>query len=155
MFYSFSYTWGQYATQLNGEIRRPHPTHGLQLNHLIGLVDAVTTWKRPQHLAFGSVSYLVHFHPLARNRVGIRWIGWLPFDLSPSDVPEAEIVRPMNGGTLVITQSDFWQPMQGHPNYSKEAIDRAQEVEVRLNLLGVLPIDLELNRGDWGVRGTR
>jgi hypothetical protein len=74
----------------------------------------------------------------------------VPFALNPSDVPEAERVQQMNGGTLIATQMDFWQVFEHHPLYSKEAIERAQEVELRLNLLGVLPTAVELGRGDWG-----
>ncbi len=77
-------------------------------------------------------------------------MGWLPFALTPDDVPEAEIVRPMNDGTLIVTQSQFWQAWEAHPEYSRAAIERAQEVEIRLNLLGVLPTNIELMRGDWG-----
>ena len=78
-------------------------------------------------------------------------MGWLPFNISASEVPEAEIVQAINDGTLVITQSDFWQPYEKHPLYSREAIEKAQDVEIRLNSLGVLPTMLELEKGDWGI----
>ncbi|MFV0293178.1 MAG: hypothetical protein ACK5II_08165 [Paracoccus sp. (in: a-proteobacteria)] len=42
----------------------------------------------------------------------------------------------------------FWQAWEANPAYSREAIKRAQDVEIRLNLLGVLPTNSELERGD-------
>lgn len=149
VFYSFDYNWGM-TSALNGDISRPNPKRGLRLDDLIGLVDVVTKWKPPQHLAFGPTGYLMDHHPLDRRRMGIRWIGWIPFQLLPADVPEAEIVRPMNGGTIIVTQSRFWQVGERHPDYSSDAIRRTQNVELRLNSLGVLPTGAELQSGDWG-----
>lgn len=152
MYAILKYFWNNWKPDhLSGEIYRPHPKYGTQAQLYINLINAVTLWKRPQHLAFGPMVYMRDHHPLDRARVGIRWMGWLPFALPPSDVPEAEIVRPMNGGTLVVTQSEFWQAWEANPAYSRAAIERAQEVEIRLNLLGVLPTNLELMRGDWGM----
>lgn len=151
--YSINMHWnGWDPDRLSGEIYQPHPRYGTQPEIYIGMIDAVTRWKRPQHLAFGPMVYLRDHHPLDRARAGIRWMGWLPFDLHPSDVPEAELVRPMNGGVLVVTQMAFWQAWDANPAYSRDAIERAQDVEIRLNLLGVLPTNIELERGDWGVR---
>jgi hypothetical protein len=144
------YSWGIFGTQLFAEFRRFRPEYDLTAEHMIALLDALTRWKRPQHVECGAVGYLKNHLPFDRSRSGIGWMGWLPFALNPSDVPEAEIVRPMNGGTLIVTQSRFWQTFERHPYYSKEAIERAQEVEIRLNLLGVLPTHIELERGDWG-----
>ncbi|WP_294930866.1 Imm52 family immunity protein [uncultured Paracoccus sp.] len=151
MLYVFTYRWNGWSLDhLSGEVYRPHPQYGTQFQLYVGLIDAIVAWKRPQHLAFGPGVYMRDHHPLDRSRAGIRWIGWVPFALNPSDVPEAEIVQPMHGGTLIATQSQYWQAWEANPDYSREAIERAQEVEIRLNLLGVLPTSLELQRGDWG-----
>ena len=154
VFYFFQYNWGILSNYLTGRIKIAHPRYDTQIQQYINLIDAVTTWNRPQHLQFGPSIYRTHHHPFSKNRYGIRWIGWVPFELNPSDVPEAEIVQQMNGGTLVATQSKFWQAHEKHPNYSREAINRAQEVETRLNLLGVLPTTIEIERGDWGKSGA-
>ncbi len=157
--YTLKYRWNDWAPDhLTGDIRWSHPQYGTPFQLYVGLIDAIVAWKRPQHLAFGPGVYLAFgpgvymrdHHPLDRSRAGIRWIGWVPFALNPSDVPEAEIVQPMHGGTLIATQSQYWQAWEANPDYSREAIERAQEVEIRLNLLGVLPTSLELQRGDWG-----
>lgn len=152
--YDLNYNWRNKpllsVDMLAGEVYRPHPKHGTQFQLYVGLIDAIIAWKRPQHLAFGPGVYFRDHHPLDRSRVGIRWIGWVPFALNPSDVPEAEIVQPMHDGSLIITQSQYWQAWEANPDYSRAAIERAQEVEIRLNLLGVLPTNIELERGDWG-----
>lgn len=149
--YSFHFSWDIYATQLKGEVQRFHPDRGLRLDDMIGMIDAVTRWKRPQHLEFGPLDYFFDHHPLDRARRGIQWIGWVPFGLSASDVPEAALVQEMNGGTLIVSHKEVWQVFEHHPLYSKAAIEQTQEVELRLNLLGVLPTAVELNRGDWGL----
>ena len=150
-YYFFEQYWQTgFIDHLSGEIHHPHPDYGLQPQNFINMIDIITQWKRPQHLRFGPFIYMRDHHPLDRAREGIGWMGWVPFALNPSDVPEAALVREMNGGTLIVTQMEFWQAWPAHPDYSKTAIERAQEVEVRLNLLGVLPTVVELQRGDWG-----
>ena len=153
--YDFDYDWQNQplltVDMLSGEIHHHHPDYGLQPQQFIDMIDVITQWKRPQHLRFGPLIYMRDHHPLDRAREGIGWMGWVPFALTPSDVPEAALVREMNGGTLIVTQMEFWQAWPAHPDYSKTAIERAQEVEVRLNLLGVLPTIVELQRGDWGL----
>ncbi len=149
--YLLEYNWKNWRPDiLLGEVYYSHPDHGTDLRFFLTLVEAVLAWQRPMHLAFGPGVYMRDFHPLDRARVGIHWIGWVPFLLNPSDVPEAEIVEQMQGGTLIVTQRAFWQALDAHPNFSQAAIDRAQEVEIRLNALGVLPTNMELFRGDWG-----
>lgn len=150
VFYTFNYKWGLFATQLSGRFGQFPRDYDLTAKHMIELVEVITRWKRPQHLEFGPSDYFHDHHPLDRARRGIRWIGWVPFPLNPSDVPEAALVQQMNGGTLIVTQMDFWQVFEHHPHYSKEAIERAQEVETRLDLLGVLPGPSELDKSDWG-----
>ena len=150
VYYTFQYRWGQLTTRLKADFRRFPPDYDFTANDMIALVEVITRWKRPQHLEIGPSRSFRDHHPLDRARRGIRWIGWVPFALNPSDVPEAERVQQMNGGTLIATQMDFWQCFEHHPLYSKDAIERAQEVEIRLNLLGVLPTAVELDRGDWG-----
>ncbi len=150
-YYDLEYNWRTlHIDTILGDFDYPHPDYGLQPQQFIDMIDVVTRWKRPQHLRFGPFIYMRDHHPLDRAREGIGWMGWVPFALTPSDVPEAALVRQMNGGTLIVTQMEFWQAWPAHPDYSKTAIERAQEVEVRLNLLGVLPTIVELQRGDWG-----
>lgn len=152
--YDLKYEWHNAphadADRLTCEIYRLPGDRALHAAFFIDLLDIVTAWKPPLHLAFGPMIYLREHHPLDLGRLGLRWIGWVPFALAPSDIPDAEIVREMNGGTLIATQSAFWQAAENHPHYSAEAIARAQNVELTLNSLGVLPTIADLTRGGWG-----
>lgn len=103
VFYSFDYSWGEYDTRLKGTLRRFHPKHDMSADICIGLIEAVTTWKRPQHISIRPTLYLTEHHPLDRMRLGIGWMGWVPFEITPSDVPEADLVRTMNGGSLIMS----------------------------------------------------
>lgn len=153
VFYSLYYAIDKYAgKQLAVDFHRHHPVRGIRVHDMIDVIDAITRWKRPQHLSIGPVSYFINSHPLSRNRIGVGWGGWVPFEISPEDVPEAEIVRRMNEGTLVVTQREFWQDHPTQTEYSLEAIQRAQAVEVRLNSLGVLPTSADIVKGNWGER---
>jgi hypothetical protein len=68
--------------------------------------------------------------------------------MTPADVPEAHRVAPMNGGTVMMTWPEF---RQAHPGARNEAaMRRTQDVEIRLNSLGVLPTHADLEGGMWG-----
>ena len=143
------YIWrSKTRDSLSIEYYRSHPNLGTPTQMYVDMVDIITAWRRPKHLRCQPFLYLRDYHPFDRARSGIGWIGWIPFDLSPSDVPEAHRVESMNGGTLIVSQPHFWQA--GGPNKDDDAIARAQEVDMKLNLLGVLPTIVELERGDWG-----
>lgn len=129
---------------------KPHPQFGTDARLYIELVDTIIVWQRPMHLFVSPTRYFMDHHPLDRSRQGIGWMGWIPFDLPAHELPEAEIVRPMRGGTLIVTQSAFWQAFERHPAYSPQAIERAQEVELKLAMLGMLPTGEDLQSGEWG-----
>ena len=130
------------------EFYRLDSTMGPDPVQYLTMVEITTAWMRPQHLRFGSISYSRNDHPLDRQRNGIGWIGWLPFSLTPADVPEAHLIAPMNGGTVVMTWPEFWQAHPGARN--EDAVRRTQDVEIRLNSLGVLPTNADLAGGMWG-----
>ena len=132
------------------DFRRPHDRYGTSAGMYIELIDAIVEWQRPLHLFLSPTRYFMDHHPLDRSRKGIGWMGWIPFDLPADELPEAEIVRPVRGGTLIVTQSAFWQAFERHPAYSPQAIERAQEVELKLAMLGLLPTSEDLQSNDWG-----
>ncbi len=155
---TFEYTWGEPGltlTRLVVDFTNPAPIPGLllDLDRYLETIDTVITWKRPQHLRCGPGMYFLNDHPLDKARSGIGWLGWVPFDLTPADVPEAAIVLPMQGGTFVASQRDWW--IAAGPQRDAAAVRRAQALELRLNVLGVLPTTIELRRGDWGQDGAR
>jgi hypothetical protein len=126
---------------------------GYDINLFIETIDTVITWKRPQHLRCGPSMYFLNDHPLDKARSGLGWLGWLPFDISPSEVPEAAIVLPMHGGTFLASQRDWW--IAAGPQRDEAAVQRAQVLELRLNALGLLPTNIELRNGTWGQGDAR
>ncbi len=146
--YEAEYWWGEYPHMLNMDFRKPHPQYGTDPQLYLAVINVITSWQRPMHLYMTPTRYQMNDHPLDRQRNGIGWIGWLPFTLTPADVPEAHLVQLMNGGTVVMTWPAFWQAHEGARN--EAAIRRAQDVEIRLNLLGVLPTSDDLAGGNWG-----
>ena len=124
--------------------------NGMHYDNLVPVLKTLIDYRRPLHMSLGSVSYAMHDHPLSRRRGGIRWIGWVPFVLSPKDIPDAEVVESYRNGTFVASQRAFWQPDEGMIGFSKEAIERTQSVEISMAQLGVLPTHQDLTSGAWG-----
>lgn len=144
-----AYRWGKgLFTTAEIDFYRADPAHGTGPLQYIEMIKVTTAWIRPQHLEFGPKNYLRLDHPLDVHRRGIGWIGWVPFMLTAADVPEAVLVQQVNGGTIIMTWPDFWQAHPGARN--EDAVRRTQDVEVRLNLLGVLPTTQDLASGNWG-----
>lgn len=143
------YAWGN-RPRATAELDffRADPALGTGPMQYIDMIKVTTAWMRPQHLEFGPKTYLRLDHPLDLLRRGIGWIGWVPFALTAADVPEAVLVQQVNGGTIIMTWPDFWQAHPGARN--EDAVRRTQDVEVRLNLLGVLPTTGDLAGGNWG-----
>lgn len=155
---TFGYTWGDpdlTSTCLSVDFSNPDPVPARlrDLDRYLETIDTILSWKRPRHLRCGPGLYFLNDHPLDTVRAGIGWLGWVPFDLSASEVPEAAVVLPMQGGTVVACQRDWW--VAAGPQRDTAAVRRAQALEMRLNALGVLPSILELRRGDWGTGGVR
>ncbi|QDC09662.1 hypothetical protein FHY55_10585 [Oceanicola sp. D3] len=123
----------------------PHPKWGMEPGPLIEVVKALVAFRAAQHVALYFWSYRTEHWPVDITRRAIGWIGWVPFPLTQRDVPEAARVEALGRGSLIVTNEAYWTP---HEN--PEALARAQAVDRRLNLLGVLPTADDLARGDWG-----
>lgn len=148
---ALTHRWGRsdtFVMNLLLEFRGPHPTYGTDISLFRETIAAVIAWQRPQHVSMAWPVYRDEHHPLDKQRSGIGWLGWVPFDLAPSQVPEAAVCEPMAGGTFLASQLGFW--FAAGPNKDADAIARAQALDLRLNALGVLPTTVELQRGDWG-----
>ncbi|MGL4321500.1 MAG: hypothetical protein ACRCS3_11610 [Paracoccaceae bacterium] len=98
---------------------RADPRFGTAPAQYIEMIRITTARQRPQHLSFGPTLYRMFDHPLDRTRHGIGWMGWLPFSLTPADVPEAAVVMPMNGGTFIPQPSIRLQPRNTHPRQKR------------------------------------
>lgn len=133
---------------LSISIRGPHPKLTYDARLFAGVCEIILDWRPVQHMSLAWPDYRMDLQPLDAHRRGLGWLGWVPFDIAPAQVPEAQICRPMRDGTFIGLQNDLW--FSHGPNADPDAVRRAQALEHRLNRLGVLPTLEELKRGDWG-----
>ena len=133
------YFWGNTPNRIIIKIKEISELTSLTFQDVLNFIEAILSWRVPLHISAGSMIYLMHHHPLSKRRLGIRWIGWLPNQIRPEDVPEAEVAQPLHEGTLIASQKEFWHPIPDLPGYSSDAIQRTQDVEIRLATLGALP----------------
>lgn len=132
------------------DINRPHHRLGTDFALFESILDVVLDWRQPVHMSWVWSHYRMELQPIDTARRPVGWIGWVPFQIAPADLPEAEIVKPKGHGTFVASQRAFWfsKGDQADPH----AIERAQAMDMALNRLGVLPTTHELRTGTWPPR---
>ncbi|MBM7066484.1 Imm52 family immunity protein [Actibacterium sp. 188UL27-1] len=109
------------------------------------VIATLAVWWPLQHVQAVYESYPHLDSPLdQRNRAGIGWAGWIPFQVTAESLPEVGIVSPLGPGTFLATQRAFWDLTD------PEAVKRAQDLEIRLNAIGMLPTHEALRAGTWG-----
>ena len=123
---------------LSMSVNKPHAELGTDFSYFETLLDVVLSWRTPLHITWAWPHYRQQLQPLGSARRGVGWMGWLPFEIAPEDVPEAEIVRPKGSGTFVAAQRNFWFSNGAQADVS--AIGRAQALDMSLNRLGVCPL---------------
>ncbi|SHE74439.1 hypothetical protein SAMN05444273_102439 [Litoreibacter ascidiaceicola] len=148
--YKLQLSWDAQFGQsgLTFDIFAPHPQRGLTAALMRDVCAAIIDWQRPMHINGMPTRYRAEYHPLDVARLGVGWLGWVPFEVARGNLPEAEIINAMSWGTFVASQADYWAA--SGPQKNADAIARAQALDLRLNQLGVLPTSVELERGDWG-----
>lgn len=134
---------------LSIDIRGPHPSVPYDAAQFASLCDVLLKWRRVQHISMAWRGYKQELQSVDQARRGLGWLGWVPFHVTPDQLPEAQICRPLAYGTFVATQSAMW--FSHGPRADPAAVSRAQALERRMLRLGVLPTVVELRRGDWGV----
>ncbi|MEJ6404355.1 hypothetical protein [Yoonia sp. 2307UL14-13] len=108
------------------------------------IIKILHDWWPLQHVHVDDPFYAKYDRPLdPTNRAGIGWAGWVPFQLTPAQVPEAQILAPLGNGTFLATQETYWETTD------RDAVKRAQDLEIRLNNLGMLPTMEALRQGIW------
>jgi Immunity protein 52 len=111
------------------------------LDRYIALADILIKWWRPRYMWVGDPNYWHDKHSMFDNvRTLANWFAWVPQTVDPVHIPSAHLVQPHLGGTLVVTQPDFFNINDNQP-----AIDRANAVEYEMNEAGVLPRLIDLN----------
>lgn len=111
------------------------------LDRYIALCDILLTWQPPRYMWVGDRNYVYKKHGLFDgHRTVANWIAWVPQTVTPAQIPSAHLVRPHLGGTLIVTQPDFFNVRENQP-----AIDRANAVEYEMNEAGALPLLTDLH----------
>lgn len=108
------------------------------------VIGVMLEWSTIQHVKICDPWYAMEDAPLDARRRGIGWAGWVPFALNAGDLPEATLVETLGHGTF-LASSPTWDVSQA------ATIKRAQNLELSLNALGVLPTFEDLATGAWGV----
>lgn len=113
---------------------------------LRGAMHVLTQWSALQHASAIPVFYAADDSPIDPvNRRGIGWVGWVPFEVTAEQLPEAQVLEAVGGGTLVASQDSYWDVTD------RAAVKRAQALELALNKLGLLPTRDVLAEGTWGL----
>lgn len=115
------------------------------IDTIFEIIKRFAAWSPLQHVSTTPATYAEYDAPIDHvRRRGIGWAGWVPFQLTQEQVPEAAILEPVDNGTFLATQRTYWAVQD------REAVRRAQALELRLNDLGMLPTRRVLSRGTWG-----
>ncbi|MEJ6404222.1 hypothetical protein [Yoonia sp. 2307UL14-13] len=115
------------------------------IDTIFEIIKRFAAWSPLQHVSTTPATYAEYDAPIDHvRRRGIGWAGWVPFQLTQEQVPEAAILEPVGNGTFLATQRTYWAVQD------REAVRRAQALELRLNDLGMLPTRRVLSRGTWG-----
>ncbi len=115
------------------------------LDRVRALLVALAEWWPLQHVSVAERFYAREDSPLDPvNRLGIGWAGWIPFPLEPAQLPEAGHLEPLGSGTFLASQNTYWEVTD------RAAVQRAQDLELRLNALGLLPTRTVIKQGIWG-----
>lgn len=117
-----------------------------KLKTVFETIACLEKWAPLQHVSATPLFYSPHDSPIDHvMRRGIGWAGWVPFRLTKEELPEAGVLSPLGEGTFVACQ-------EAYLNISdRDAVRRAQALELKLNSLGMLPTRRALSRGDWGL----
>jgi hypothetical protein len=140
---SINYHWGlgTKPDRLELKIEDMRYIAPVTLDRYIALCDILLTWQHPRYMWVGDPNYVYKKHGLFDgHRTVANWIAWVPQTVTPAQIPSAHLVRPHLGGTLIVTQPDFFNVRENQP-----AIDRANAVEYEMNEAGVLPLLTDLH----------
>jgi Immunity protein 52 len=140
---SIKYAWHSPAgvDDLTLEIEDMRYIAPVTLDRYLALCDILLTWQRPRYMWVGDPNYVYKKHGLFDgHRTVANWIAWVPQTVTPAQIPSAHLVRPHLGGTLIVTQPDFFNVRENQP-----AIDRANAVEYEMNEAGVPPLLTDLH----------
>ncbi len=139
--YRFAGSEDQNPNYIECESRRnASDTDNFSLTHWLRIVETIINWRRPLYLWGGDAKFWYGKHGVfSPDRTVANWFCWVPQQVEPSQIPSAAIVRPMLGGTLIVSLERYFNIDH------LEAVRRVNDVEVEMNAAGILPHHTDLS----------
>lgn len=115
----------------------------IRLHSFIHLLSSLASYFNCSYINAESNGYRFHDNNVFPDRLSVGWMLYIPHIVLPSLIPQAAKVVPvMDGdkqkGTIVVSTEDIFD------GSNKEHIARANDLEIRLLDLGLLPLMTEL-----------
>lgn len=119
------------------------PLDKLEIPCILNMISNLANRFKCSHIALETKGYTFHSRNVFPDRLSVGWMLYLPQIILPNLIPEAsKIVPVMDGtkqkGTIVISTEEVFD------GNNKEHIGKANDIEIRLLDLGLLPLMTEL-----------
>ncbi|EPY5259249.1 Imm52 family immunity protein [Klebsiella variicola] len=114
-----------------------------EISRVLNMISNLANKFKCSHISLESKGYTFHSRNVFPDRLSVGWMLYLPHVIIPDLVPEAAKVVPvMDGkkqkGTIVVSTEEVFD------GNNKEHIGKANDIEIRLLDLGLLPLLTEL-----------
>ncbi|WP_439959300.1 Imm52 family immunity protein [Serratia marcescens] len=114
-----------------------------KLQYVLTMISNLANKFNCSHISIESKGYTFHRRNVFPDRLSVGWMLYIPHTLLPELIPEAVRVVPvMDGGkqkgTIVVSTEDVFD------GRNKEHIGKANDIEIKLLDLGLLPLMTEL-----------
>ena len=111
----------------------------LDLHGWARLTELIVAWRVPRYIQFEAYLYELEGR-VHKHRAWGGWLGWVSQHVDAKDMPSGAVLIPIGTGTFVASQRAQLQ------SEDPEQLKQAQQVELALVELGVLPAKDELLR---------
>ncbi|MCS5881561.1 immunity 52 family protein [Klebsiella variicola subsp. variicola] len=114
-----------------------------EISRVLNMISNLANKFKCSHISLESKGYTFIVEMYSPDRLSVGWMLYLPHVIIPDLVPEAaEVVPVMDGkkqkGTIVVSTEEVFD------GNNKEHIGKANDIEIRLLDLGLLPLLTEL-----------
>ena len=113
------------------------------IEKMISMVNYLACSRMQAYITVDSKGYHLHKRNVFPDRIYVGWMIYIPAIILPELIPEAARIEPVmvaekQKGTIVISTEDVFD------GNNKEHIGKANDIEIRLLDLGLLPLMTEL-----------
>jgi hypothetical protein len=115
----------------------------LELSRVLRMVTNLANKFKCSHISLESKGYTFHNKNVFPDRLSVGWMLYVPHIIMPNLITEAaKVVTVMDGdkqkGTIIVSTEEIFD------GNNKEHIGRANDIEIKLLDLGLLPLMTEL-----------